>query len=130
MKGKGNVMVSSLVVPLVLGLVCAGIVAASLAGKTLPLLATPRTALVALLVVGMAACTGGIGQVAASGRWGSPLAIAGYLLGGLILLVTIAGLAGWKLPLVYNPVRAVTAVGVLMAVKFVIRTAGYFLRWL
>ena len=40
----------------------------------------------------------------------SPLAIAGHLLGGAILLVIISAFAGWKLPLVQNETQAVAAV--------------------
>ena len=121
---------NSFIVPSVLGLVCAGIVYASLNGKALPLIATPKAALIALLVVGMAACMGGIGQVGASGRWASPLAILGYLLGAAILIVIIAAFTGWKLPLIHSDTQAVAAVAILMLVKYVIGTASYFFRWL
>jgi hypothetical protein len=78
----------------------------------------------------MAACMGGIGQVGASGRWASPLAIAGYLLGAAILVVFIAALAGWKLPFVQNDTQAVAAVAVLMAVKLMIGIPSSFFHWL
>jgi hypothetical protein len=130
MKGKTMSVTSSIIVPLFLGLVVAGIVFASQAGRSLPLISTPRASLIALLVVGMAMCMGGIGQVGASGRWTSPLAILGYLLGAAILIIIVAGLAGWKLPLITGEKQAVTAVGILIAVKFVIGTAGYFFRLL
>lgn len=130
---KGNTMniTTPIIVPLALGLVCAGIVAATLAGKTLPLISSPRAALIALLVIGMAACAGGgIGQVAASGRWFSPLAIMGYLLGLAILIVVISVFAGWKLPLVETPSQAVVAVAGLMMVKFLIGLPSFFFHWL
>jgi len=130
MKGKTMSMTSSIFVPLFLGIVVAGIVFASQAGRALPLISTPRASLIALLVVGMAMCAGGIGQVGASGRWTSPLAILGYLLGAVILIIIIAALAGWKLPLIADQRQAAAAVGILIAVKFVIGTAGYFLKLL
>jgi hypothetical protein len=130
MKGKTMSLTSSIIVPLFLGLVVAGIVFAAQAGRSLPLIATPRASLIALLVVGMAMCMGGIGQVGASGRWASPLAILGYLLGAAILIIIVAGLAGWKLPLITSEKQAITAVGILIAVKFLIGTAGYFFRLL
>ena len=129
---KGNTMniTINIIVPLALGLVCAGIVYATLAGKTLPLISSPRAALIALLVVGMAACMGGIGQVGASGRWLSPLAIAGHLLGVAILVVIISAFTGWKLPLVHTDTQAVAAVAILMVVKFLIGIPSYFFHWL
>jgi hypothetical protein len=130
MKGKTMSMTSSIIVPLFLGLLIAGIVFASQVGRSLPLIATPRASLIALLVVGMAMCMGGIGQVGASGRWASPLAIVGYLLGAAILIIIVAGLAGWKLPLITDEKQAVASVGILIAVKFVIGTVGYFFRLL
>jgi hypothetical protein len=78
----------------------------------------------------MAMCMSGIGQVAASGRWGSPLAIAGYLLGAAILLIIFSVFAGWKLPLITGELQAVAAVGILIAVKYLIGTASFFFHWL
>lgn len=129
---KGNVMnnASIQIVPFFLGLVIAWIVYATVAGRSLPLISGPRAALIALLVIGMAMCTSGIGQVGASGRWLSPLAILGYLLGAAIFIVIIGAFAGWKLPLIQNDTQSVVAVGILIAVKFVIGTAGSFLHWL
>ena len=132
---KGNTMstpniATSLLVPSVFGLISAGIIYATLMGKSLPLVSSPRGALIALLIVGMATCMGGIGQVAASGRWASPLAIVGYLLGAAILVVIASPFTGWKLPLVQGETQAVAAVGILMAAKFVLGTAGFFFKWL
>jgi hypothetical protein len=61
---KGHPMntIISLVVPLFLGVIVAGIVFAALTHKTLPFIGSPRASLIALLVVGMAMCTGGIGR--------------------------------------------------------------------
>jgi hypothetical protein len=130
MKGKTMNIVSNVLIPLGLGLVCAVLVFGALAGKPWPLIGNPRGALIGLLVVGMAMCTPGIGQVAASGRWGSPLAMVGYALGLVILTIIVAGLAGWKLPLASSPVQAIAIVGLLIGVKFAIATASYFFRWL
>ena len=72
---KGNKMNSftSIWMPVILGGVVAVIVFAGLSGKSLPLINSPKASLIALLVVGMAMCTGGIGQVGVSGKWTSPL---------------------------------------------------------
>jgi hypothetical protein len=132
-KMKGTMMngIISFILPLILGLACVGIISATMTGRTLPLIASPRAALIALLIVGMAMCAGGgIGQVGASGRWASPLAILGYLLGVLILVLIAAPFFHWKLPLIETDTQAVLAVGILIAVKYVIGTAGYFFHWL
>lgn len=130
MKGKTMNITTNVIIPLGLGLICAVIAFGALTGKSWPLIGNPRAALIGLLVVGMAMCTPGIGQVAASGRWGSPLAIIGYVLGAAILVIIIAGLAGWKLPLVDGLAQACAVVMGLIAVKFAIATAGYFFHWL
>jgi hypothetical protein len=130
MKGTTMNFTNSVVIPLALGLVCAGVVWAALAGKNLPLISSPKAALGVLLVVGLAMCAPGIGQVSASGRWASPVAILGYVLGAAILLVIVAGLVDFKLPLVQSASQAVLAVAVLMAAKFAIGTASYFFHWL
>ncbi|HSL45389.1 MAG TPA: hypothetical protein VK897_18290 [Anaerolineales bacterium] len=129
---KGNTMntFTNVLMPLFLGVVVAVIVFTTLAGKTLPLIGSPRASLVALLVVGMAMCMGGIGQVGASGRWGSPMAIVGYLLGAAILLIIISAFAGWKLLLISGETQSVAAVGILIAVKYLIGTVSFLFHWL
>ena len=67
-------------------------------GKKVPLLSSIRLDIVLLVIIGMVICAqGGIGRVAAASQWAHPLAIAGYILGGLILLVALSVFAGWKL---------------------------------
>lgn len=129
---KGNTMniFTNLTVPMLLGLVVVGIVFAALTGKTLPLIGSPRASLIALLIVGMAMCVSGIGQVGASGRWASPLAIVGYLLGTTILIIIVSALFGWKLPLIVGETQAIAAVGILIAMKYLIGTASFFFHWL
>jgi hypothetical protein len=122
---------NSLILPLILGITAAVVVYAALSGKQLPLIGGPRAALIALLIIGMAMCTlGGIGEVGASGKWASPLAIVGYLLGAGILLVIASVFTGWKLPLVQSETQAVALVGGMMLVKYLIGTASHFLHLL
>jgi hypothetical protein len=131
MKANTLSITNALVLPLILGAAAAVIVYAVLTGKQLPLIGGPRAALIALLIVGMAMCgLGGIGQVGASGKWTSPLAIAGYLLGTAILVVILSAFTGWKLPLIQGEAQAVAAVGGMMLVKFLIGTASLFLHLL
>lgn len=121
---------NAILLPLLLGIVIVVIANAALTGKTLPLIATPRSALIAILIVGMIMCMGGIGQVGVSGKWASPLAILGYLLGAAILLAFAAGMFGWKLPFVSGEKDAILAMTSLIAVKYVIGVVGFFLRLL
>lgn len=122
---------TGLILPLLLGAVVAAITFAARGEVRSPITIGPKAGLIAVLVVGFAMCTlGGSGQVAASGRWLSPGAIVGSTLGVTILGVGVAGLAGWRLPLIQTPKDAVTAVAVLIAVKTVIGTLGYVYRFL
>jgi hypothetical protein len=130
MKGKTMNTFTYLLFPLFLGIVVAVIVFAALTGKALPMIGSPRASLVALLLVGMTMCTGGIGQVGASGRWTSPLAIAGYLLGSIILVIIVSALVGWKLPLIVGETQSVAAVGILIGIKYLIGTASFFFHLL
>ncbi len=71
----------------------------------------------AFLILGMAVCANGIGRVATTGEWTHPLSIIGYLLGGLILVVGIAGITGLKLPLIAGPRQALITVAMLSGLK-------------
>ncbi len=130
MKGKTMNNFFSFLIPLALGVLAAVIVYAGLTGKVLPIISGGRGTMIGLLVVGMAMCSFGIIQVANSGRWISPLAIVGYLLGIGILVVIVSSLSGWKLPLIQGETQAVAAVAVLMAVKYLIGTASFFFHLL
>ena len=116
-------MMNSIVLPLVLVGVCGGLVYAGANG-----LIQARTAILLILVAGMAACTSGIGQVSSSGHWASPIAILGYLLGTAILVVALGGFFSWKLPLLQTSRQALLAMGALIAAKVVIGLSALFLR--
>jgi hypothetical protein len=120
-----------LVLPLLLGAVVIAITYVVVTDTRFPVAIGPRTDLIALLVVGFAMCTlGGSGQVAASGRWLAAPAIVGSVLGVAILVIVVAGLVGWKLPLMSTPNDAVLAVAAIIGVKTVIGTLGYFFHFL
>lgn len=103
---------------LVLALLFAFVALIGVTGKKVPLLTSVRLDIILLVVIGMAICTqGGIGRVAATGQWLHPQAILGYLLGGLILLITLAVFAGWKLPYIQTEQQALIAVAVLACLK-------------
>ena len=82
-----------------LALLAVAVVFIGMTGKKVPLLSNVRVDIILLVIIGLAMCTqGGIGRVAATGQWTHPQAIIGYLLGGLILFITLAVFVGWKLP--------------------------------
>ncbi len=103
-----------------LALLAVAVVFIGLTGKKVPLLSNLRVDIILLVVIGMAICTqGGIGRIAASGLWSHPLAITGYILGGLILLITLAVFAGWKLPFIQTEQQALLSIAILAGLKVV-----------
>jgi hypothetical protein len=113
---------------IVLALLAAAVVFVGVAGRKVPVLSNVRLDIVLLVIIGMAICAqGGIGRVAATGQWSHPFSIVGYILGGLILLVTLAVFAGWKLPLIQNDQHALLAIAVLAGLKVVNAMAHYLL---
>jgi hypothetical protein len=69
------------------------------------------------VVIGMAMCSRGIGYVGALGAWVHPLAILGYLVGALILVIAGSAVMGIPLPWIASPQHAILAVSILTAVK-------------
>ena len=105
---------------IILALAAAAVVLISISGLQLPLLSDIRVDIVVVVVLGMAICAkGGIGRVAAMGEWTHPLSILGYILGGLILLITMAVFTGWKLPWIQDDTQALLAIAALIVLKFV-----------
>ena len=102
----------------VLALLFAMVVFIGVTGKKVLFLSNVRLDIVLLAAIGMAICTqGGIGRIAATGQWAHPQAILGYILGGLILLITLAVFAGWKLPYIQTEQQALIAVALLACLK-------------
>ena len=97
-------------------------------GKKIPLLSNIRVDIILLVIIGMTICSqGGIGRIAATGQWTHPQAIIGYLLGGLILFITLAVFVGWKLPFIANDQQALLAIAILASLKVVNAVAHYLL---
>ena len=89
-------------------------------GKKVPLLSNIRVDIVLLAIIGMTICSqGGIGRVAATGQWTHPLAIVGYILGGLILLVALSVFVGWKLLYIQSDRQVLLAIAILASLKVV-----------
>lgn len=104
---------------ILLALLIAAVVFIAVTGKKVPMLSNTRSAMGAVLVLGMAMCTSGIGRVAAIQQWTHPLAIFGYLLGAAILVIGLGTIFSWKLPLIQNDAQAILIVAVLVGVKVV-----------
>jgi len=113
---------------IVLALLAAAVVFIGVTGKKVPMLSNVRVDIILLVIIGMTMCTqGGIGRVAATGQWSHPLSITGYILGGLILLITLAVFVGWKLPYIQNDQQALLAISILAGLKVVNAVTHYIL---
>jgi hypothetical protein len=113
---------------LILALLAAGVVFIGATGKRVPLLSNIRVDIVVLVILGMSICTqAGIGRIAATGQWSHPLSIIGYILGGLILLITLAVFVGWKLPYIQTDQQALIAIAILAGLKVVNAVTHYLL---
>lgn len=104
---------------ILLALLIAAIAFIAVTGKKVPILSNTRVAMVSVLVLGMAMCTSGIGRVAALQQWTHPLAILGYLLGALILVIGLSTIFSWKLPFIQSDAQAILVVVILMGLKVV-----------
>ena len=102
---------------ILLALLIAAIAFIAVTGKKVPILSNTRVAMVSVLVLGMAMCTSGIGRVAALQQWTHPLAILGYLLGALILVIGLSTIFSWKLPFIQSDAQAILVVVILMGLK-------------
>ena len=120
----------AVITPAIIGLALlfAAVTFIGVTGKKVPLLSNVRVDIILLVIIGMAMCTqGGIGRIAATGQWTHPQAIIGYLLGGLILFITLAGFVGWKLPYIQSEPQAVLAIAILVGLKVVNAVTHYLL---
>jgi hypothetical protein len=120
----------AVITPTIIGLAIlfAAITFIGVTGKRVPLLSNVRADIILLVIIGMTICSqGGIGRVAATGEWTHPLSIIGYLLGGLILLITLAVFVGWKLPFIATDQQALLAIAILASLKVVNAVMHYLL---
>ena len=120
----------AVITPAIIGLAIlfAAITFIGVTGRKVHLLSNIRVDIILLVIIGMTICSqGGIGRVAATGEWTHPLSIVGYLLGGLILIVTLAVFVGWKLPFIANDQQALLAIAILASLKVVNAVTHYLL---
>ena len=120
----------AVITPTIIGLalLAAAIVFIGVTGKKVPLLSDIRVDIILLVIIGMTICTqGGIGRVAATGQWTHPLSIIGYILGGLILLLTLAVFVGWKIPFIANDQQVLLTIAMLASLKVVNAVTHYLI---
>lgn len=111
-----------------LALLFAAVAFIGVTGKKVPVLSNIRVDIILLVIIGLTMCTqGGIGRIAVMGQWTHPLSIIGYILGGLILLITLAVFVGWRLPLIANDQQALLAIAILASLKVVNAVTHYLL---
>jgi hypothetical protein len=113
---------------LVLALLAAAVVFIGATGKKVPVLSNVRVDIILLVLLGLGICTqAGIGRIAATGEWSHPLAILGYILGAVILIVATSVFVGWKLPFIQNDQQALIAIAILAGLKIVNAVTHYLL---
>lgn len=113
---------------LVLAALAIAVIFLTLNGTNLPLLSNLKVNLALLIFLGMGICTqGGIGRTAATGQWGHPLAIVGYFLGTLILILAVGIFFDVKLPIFTSQQQAFLAIAVLMGAKVLNAFVHYYL---
>ena len=112
---------------LILALLFVAVMFIGATGKKVPILSNVRVSIILLIIIGMAMCTPGIGRVAALGQWSHPLAILAVVLGGAILIITLAVFVGWKLPFIHNDQQALIAIAILTGLKVVNAVTHYLL---
>lgn len=112
----------------ILALLAAAVIFIGVTGAQVPWLSSVRVDIVLLVGLGMAICAlGGIGRISAARAWSHPLSIVGYLLGCLILLITLAVFAGWRLPFLETDRQALIAIAILAALKVLVAAGHYSL---
>lgn len=112
---------------IVLAVLSAVIVFIALRGTAIPLFSNLKISLVIFLLFGMAMCTQGIGRVATAGQWTHPLSIVGYLLGALMLVLSLNVFFNLRMPLISTPQQAFLGIAILLVAKLVNSLVHYLL---
>jgi hypothetical protein len=113
---------------IVLTLLAATIAFIDITNTKIPFLSNTRIDILLVVAIGMVICSQcGIGRIAATKQWSHPLSIVGYILGGLILLVTLAVVANWELPFVQNDQQAFFTILILACLKMINAMTHHFL---
>ena len=105
---------------IVLVLLAAAVTFIGITDTRIPFLSNARVNIILLVVIGMAICSQcGIGRIAATKQWSHPLSIVGYVLGVLILLITLGVFVSWELPFIQTGQQALIAITILVCLKMV-----------
>ncbi len=109
------------VIPAILGIIAVLLIVSVFANIKLPILASDRAVLIALILVGGAMCaSGGIGPSLAQYGWLHAVPIIGSVLGALILLIGVLTLIGVQLPLITSERAAIAAIAAISVVKILV----------
>lgn len=93
----------------------------------MPIMITSKAVMVMILILSFSMCSlNGINDVIKSGRWKSPLALIGLLLGILILVLLVSGILGWPIPFLRYDRDIMLAAGILIAGKYLLGTLNFF----
>lgn len=103
---------------IVLGLLSAGVVAGTLTGTRLPFINSDRSALIALVILGMSMCA--LGMQTVTYGWTNPFNLAGTILGAAALALAAAVLLGARVPYIGSERSAIVGLAAVMAVKVVL----------
>jgi len=122
MESVGNTVAS-----VVIGVLVAGYMYALNAGWSLPFADNPRTAFIAMVVVGMAFCSVGIGHSVETVGFGNPLVMLGVGFGLVNLFIAYTALTGGSFLFIDDYASASMALGGMMLVKVVTKVAMNFL---
>lgn len=101
-----------------LGLLSASVVTGTLTGTRLPLINSDRSALIALVILGMSMCA--LGMQTVTYGWTNPFNLAGTIIGALALALAAALLLGARVPYIGSERTAIIALAAVMAVKVVL----------
>lgn len=105
---------------LILTIVVAGLmVALGLSGIRILFLQGPRSAAIALGIIGMLLCTISVGKFISAAP-AHPLSILGYIIGSVAMLTFLAQVFAWKLPVIGDPKTALVVLALAMVAKSVI----------
>ncbi len=96
-------------------------------GKKMWFITDTRTAVITLTAIGFIMCS--LGQLApfVTKATAHPLSILGYLLGTTALVIGVAQVFRFRLPVLHDPTAALTAICIVIVLKFIIARFHFIL---
>jgi hypothetical protein len=126
-KSKEATMGSGIWITVLVAVVTGLIVWAGVSGKQIWFINGPRTAVITLGAIGMAFCALSVGKFITAGPV-HPLAILGYLLGAIALLIFFTQIFHWKLPVIQDAKPALFILAGIVVLKSVIGRLAFLLH--